>query len=106
MIPLEIRSLTEDIEETQWSLRQPAQGDPVPLSMIDLVIVPGIGFDLQGNRLGRGRGFYDRFLANPEFSGITCALAFEEQVVEKIPTDAHDIQVDMVVTSQSVRRFR
>ncbi len=106
MIPLEIRSLAEDIEETQWSLRQPVQGDPVPLAMIDLVIVPGIGFDLQGNRLGRGRGFYDRFLANPDFTGTTCALAFEEQVVEKIPTDAHDIQVDMVVTSQTVRRFR
>ncbi len=106
MIPLEIRSLTEDIEETQWSLRQPVQGDPVPVAMIDLVIVPGIGFDLQGSRLGRGRGFYDRFLANPDFAGITCALAFEEQVVEKIPTDVHDIQVDMVVTSQTVRRFR
>ncbi len=105
MIPVEIRSLTEDIEDTQWNLRQPVHGDPMPISMIDMVIVPGLGFDLAGNRLGRGRGFYDRFLANPEFRGLTCALAFEEQVVESIPADPHDIQVDMVVTDQQVRRL-
>ena len=105
MMPVEIRSLTEDIEETQWSLRQPLQGDPVPLSMIDLVVVPGLGFDRAGNRLGRGRGFYDRFLAHSEFTGSTCAIAFEEQVVEAIPADLHDIRVDMLITDQQVRRF-
>ena len=105
MMPVEIRSLTEDIEETQWSLRQPLQGDPVPLSMIDLVVVPGLGFDPEGNRLGRGRGFYDRFLAHSEFTGSTCAIAFEEQVVEAIPADLHDIRVDMLITDQQVRRF-
>ncbi len=105
MMPVEIRSLTEDIEDTQWNLRQPVQGDPVPLSMIDLVAVPGLGFDRAGNRLGRGRGFYDRFLAHSEFAGSTCAVAFEEQVVEAIPADAHDIRVDMLITDQHVRRF-
>ncbi len=105
MMPVEIRSLAEDIEDTQWSLRQPLQGDPAPLSMIDLVVVPGLGFDSEGNRLGRGRGFYDRFLAHPEFDGSTCAVAFEEQVVEAIPADPHDIRVDMLITEQHVRRF-
>lgn len=104
MIPVEIRSLTEDIEETHGSLRQPVQGEPVPISMIDLVVVPGLGFDVKGNRLGRGRGFYDRFLANPEFVGTTCALSLEEQVVEAVPTDTHDIRVNMIVTDQQVRR--
>ncbi len=105
MMPVEIRSLTEDIEDTQWNLRQPLQGDPVPLSMIDLVVVPGLGFDRAGNRLGRGRGFYDRFLAHSEFAGSTCAVAFEEQIVEAIPADPHDIRVDMLITDQHVRRF-
>ncbi len=105
MMPVEIRSLTENIEDTQWSLRQPLQGDPVPLSMIDLVVVPGLGFDPEGNRLGRGRGFYDRFLAHSEFAGSTCAVAFEEQIVEAIPADSHDIRVDMLITDQHVWRF-
>jgi 5-formyltetrahydrofolate cyclo-ligase len=105
MMPVEIRSLTEDIEDTQWSLRQPLQGDPVPVGMIDLVVVPGLGFDPEGNRLGRGRGFYDRFLAHAEFAGSTCAVAFEEQIVEAIPADSHDIRVDMLITDQQVRRF-
>ncbi len=105
MMPVEIRSLTEDIEDTQWNLRQPLQGDPVPISMIDLVVVPGLGFDCAGNRLGRGRGFYDRFLAHSEFTGSTCAVGFEEQVVEAIPADPHDIRVDMLITDQHVRRF-
>ena len=105
MLPVEIRSLTEDIEETRWSLRQPAQGDPVPLSMIDMVTVPGLGFDTRGHRLGRGRGFYDRFLSNPNFTGTICALGFEEQTVDFIPEDSHDIKVDMLVTDQQVRRF-
>ncbi len=105
MMPVEIRSLTENIEDTQWSLRQPLQGNPVPISMIDLVVVPGLGFDCTGNRLGRGRGFYDRFLAHAEFSGSTCAVAFEEQVVETIPAHPHDIRVDMLITDQQVRRF-
>ncbi len=105
MMPVEIRSLTEDIEDTQWSLRQPLQGNPVPISMIDLVVVPGLGFDGVGNRLGRGRGFYDRFLARSDYAGSTCAVAFEEQVVETIPADPHDIRVDMLITDQHVRRF-
>ncbi len=105
MMPVEIRSLTEEIEDTQWSLRQPLQGDPVPLGMIDLVVVPGLGFDRAGNRLGRGRGFYDRFLAHPEFHGSTCAVAFEEQIVDAIPADPHDIRVDMLITDHHVQRF-
>ena len=105
VMPVGIHSLTEDIEDTQWNLRQPLQGDPVPLSMIELVVVPGLGFDGAGNRLGRGRGFYDRFLAHSEFAGSTCAVAFEEQIVEAIPADPHDIRVDMLITDQHVRRF-
>jgi 5-formyltetrahydrofolate cyclo-ligase len=105
MMPIEIRSLPNHIEDTQWNLRQPLVGNPVPLSTIDLVVVPGLGFDQAGNRLGRGGGFYDRFLARAEFAGSTCAVGFEQQVLEVIPTDPHDIRVDMLVTEQHVQRF-
>lgn len=105
MMPVEIRSLTEDVERTRWNLPQPAAGDPVPLEMIDLVVVPGLGFDHTGSRLGRGRGFYDRFLGSAQFHGVACALAFEMQVVHEIPVDEHDMSVDMLVTDERVRRF-
>ena len=55
------------------------------LDLIDLVVVPGLGFSESGHRIGRGMGFYDRFLAQPDFNGIACGLAFSDQVVEDMP---------------------
>ncbi len=69
MAPTEIRSLTSDLVESKMGLREPIAGLPIPVSIIDMVVVPGLVFDMEGNRLGRGRGFYDRFLAHPEFEG-------------------------------------
>jgi len=105
MLPVEIRSLTEDLTVSSMGIREPIAGVPIPVALIDLVIVPGLGFDEYGNRLGRGRGFYDRFLAHPEFKGVACALAFEEQVTASIPVGPLDRRVDMLVTDQKVRKF-
>jgi 5-formyltetrahydrofolate cyclo-ligase len=106
MIPIEIRSLTDDLMISQLGVREPVSGVPIPIPIIDLVIVPGLGFDEFGNRLGRGRGFYDRFLAHPEFEGTACAMAFEEQVIATLPTGPLDRNMDMLVTDAKVRRFR
>jgi 5-formyltetrahydrofolate cyclo-ligase len=106
MMPTEIRSLTRDLVESSMGLREPISGAPIPVSIIDMVIVPGLAFDVQGNRLGRGRGFYDRFLAHPEFQGITCGFAFEEQFLQEVPSDPLDRPVSMLVTDQAVRRFK
>lgn len=105
MLAVEIRSLTEDLIETQFGVHEPIAGVPVPISTIDLVIVPGLGFDEFGNRLGRGRGFYDRFLSNPEFQGVSCGLAFDEQVTHTVPTGPHDRAVDLLVTDCRVVHF-
>lgn len=105
MIALEIRSLTDDLQVSNFGIREPASGIPIPISLIDLVIVPGLGFDENGHRLGRGRGFYDRFLAHGEFTGVACALAFEEQVCPSVPAGPLDRRVDMLVTDAEVRRF-
>jgi 5-formyltetrahydrofolate cyclo-ligase len=106
MIPVEIRSLTHDLAETTLGIREPVTGVPIPVGLIDLVVVPGLGFDEEGNRLGRGRGFYDRFLAHPEFAGVKCAVAFEEQLCPEIPSDPLDVRVDMLVTDAKVRRMK
>lgn len=105
MLPVEIRSLTDDLAVSGMGIREPVAGIPFPISLIDLVVVPGLGFDEYGNRLGRGRGFYDRFLAHPEFKGTACAVAFEQQVVPTIPVGPLDRRVNMLVTDERVRRF-
>ena len=83
----------------------------VSLGDIELVIIPGTGFDIKGSRLGYGGGYYDRLLsyeskqlAKADHHIMTVALAFEEQIGEKIPAELHDIQVDMIVTDKRVIR--
>jgi 5-formyltetrahydrofolate cyclo-ligase len=105
MLPIQIDSLSDDLSETILGIREPADGVPFPLANIDMVVVPGIGFDLNGNRLGRGRGFYDRFLAHRDWHGIACGLALEEQVADIVPVSEHDMKVQMLVTDAAVRRF-
>jgi len=105
MMPVEIRSLTEDLAISQMGLREPVSGIPFPISMIDLVIVPGLAYDEYGHRLGRGRGFYDRFLAHPEFAGVACGIAFEEQVTPSVPVGPLDRHVDMLITDETLRHF-
>lgn len=106
MLPVEIRSLTDDLIVSTMGIREPTTGIPFPISMIDLVIVPGLGFDEYGNRLGRGRGFYDRFLAHPEFAGVSCGMAFEAQMTPSVPTGPLDRHVNMLVTDVKVRKFK
>jgi len=73
---------------------------------IDLIILPGIAFDTEGNRLGRGKGYYDRFLERANVFSPKIALAFECQIIEKIPVDDKDIPVDTIITEKRIiRRF-
>jgi 5-formyltetrahydrofolate cyclo-ligase len=105
MIPIEISNLDEDVGRNEMGLREPVKGPPIPIELIDLVVVPGLAFDGTGSRLGRGRGFYDRFLARSEFRGVACGFALESQMVEVIPARPHDMKIDMLVTDVAVRRF-
>ncbi len=67
---------------------------------IDLIIVPGIAFDYSGNRLGYGGGFYDILLSNVIKKVTIVALAFEEQLLRSIPSESHDIKVDIIITDK------
>jgi len=106
MLPVEMRSLSDASAISELGIREPESGAPFPISLIDLVVVPALAFDEYGNRLGRGRGFYDRFLAHPEFKGISCGLIFENQMTPAVPVGPLDRAVDMVVTDATARRFR
>lgn len=106
LLPIEINSLTNGVSSGETGIPEPTGGLPIPVADIDLVIVPGLGFDMHGSRIGRGRGLYERFLSHHDFRGVACGLAFEEQLVsESLVADA-GARVDMLVTDARVRRFK
>ena len=102
MIPVEITSLETGMSTEASGLRNPVTGVPMPLEEIDVVVTPGIAFDKNGNRLGRGGSYYDRFFASKKLRAIKCGIAFSEQVIESVPTIEHDIGVDFLVTEEGV----
>lgn len=66
-----------------------------------LVVVPGLSFDKYGNRLGRGRGYYDRFLGRPEMAdALKVGVCFELQMVDAVPAESFDVPMDWVVTEE------
>ncbi|MFH1587960.1 MAG: 5-formyltetrahydrofolate cyclo-ligase [Candidatus Diapherotrites archaeon] len=74
---------------------------------LDLVIVPGIAFDLKGNRLGWGKGYFDRFLKKTNEKCIFIGLGFEEQISEKeLPSDEMDVKIHLLITEEKIRGFR
>ncbi|XP_056135007.1 5,10-methenyltetrahydrofolate synthetase (5-formyltetrahydrofolate cyclo-ligase) [Lampris incognitus] len=91
---------------TSWNIRQPADGDntreeALATEGLDLILMPGLGFDRSGNRLGRGKGFYDTYLErcirHPRGKPYTIALAFKEQLCQEIPVNDNDVLIDEVL---------
>jgi 5-formyltetrahydrofolate cyclo-ligase len=78
-------------------LEPPADMPCVPLNQLDFVLVPGLAFDIRGSRLGRGKGFYDRLLAEVK-NGIKCGVALDEQIVERLPAEDHDVVMNFILT--------
>lgn len=107
MEALEVRSLDDGLTtSTQGpAIREPAYGEPWPSEDIDLIVLPALAFDRRGNRLGRGMGFYDRFMAHSRLRAFKCGLALSEQLVDNVPTTNGDLPVDALVTDQAVLRF-
>ena len=105
MLPVEISSLNTNMTTTGNGVREPVAGRPIPVEFIDLVIVPGLGFTDKGHRIGRGMGFYDRFLSQAEFIGRSCGFAFEQQIVADLPVLDHDVPLSMLATDRGIRRF-
>ena len=93
----EIKKLATDIVIGKFGVREPAAScAEIPLDKFDLVLVPGMAFDLHGHRLGRGQGFYDRLLQVA--SGVKCGICCDIQLLENISTEPHDARVDFVLT--------
>lgn len=81
----------------QFNILEPNETDYLQdLSKIDVAIIPGVAFDKNLNRLGRGRGYYDRFLKC--FNGLKVGIGFDLQIVDNIPTEPHDVKMDMIIS--------
>lgn len=96
----------ETLPLTSWNIRQPAADDnsreeALTEGGLDLILMPGLGFDRSGNRLGRGKGFYDTYLErcirHPKGKPYTIALAFKEQLCQEIPVNDNDVHIDEVL---------
>jgi 5-formyltetrahydrofolate cyclo-ligase len=80
-----------------YGILEPALKRPVGLDKLDLVIVPGLAFDTRGNRLGRGKGYYDCFLASVPHSCRSIGLAYDFQVLPSVPVADHDVNVHKLI---------
>ena len=99
LVAKEIRNRQNDLKPGIYGINEPPrERKNVQPARIDLVVVPGVAFDEKNIRLGRGKGYYDRFLAKLPWNKISIGLAFRFQVVENLPKDSHDIPVSKVIT--------
>ena len=104
-VACQIQDIVNDLSHGQFGIREPrGHCIAVPPNRLDLILVPGVAFDLHGRRLGRGKGFYDQMLASVR--GTTCGVAFDEQIVETIPVEPHDIHLNCILTPTRWLEFK
>uniref|UniRef100_A0A2K6MAL9 5-formyltetrahydrofolate cyclo-ligase n=4 Tax=Colobinae TaxID=9569 RepID=A0A2K6MAL9_RHIBE len=109
MVRLESPEEISLLPRTSWNIPQPGEGDvreeALSTGGLDLIFMPGLGFDKHGNRLGRGKGYYDtylkRCLQHQEVKPYTLALAFKEQICLQVPVNENDMKVDEVLYEDS-----
>lgn len=103
MHAVEVSSFDDHFMETdEHGVRTPREGRLLVPASIDLVVVPALAFDALGNRLGRGGGYYDRFLSRLRRAATSVGLAFDFQIIDDVPVDARDVCVDVIVTDRRV----
>ena len=97
-----VNSLSE-LEVSKWGIREPrANTPPVPLSTVEFALLPGVAFDRTGNRLGYGRGYYDKLFsaANPALARV--AAGFSCQIVDAVPVTSFDQKIDILITENEI----
>lgn len=93
------------LSETQWKILEPTSGEITPTEKIDLVLVPLLAFDKKGNRVGYGKGFYDKFLAECRNDCLKVGLSFFDRMSDLIPADTYDVSLDLAITPTTVYRI-
>jgi 5-formyltetrahydrofolate cyclo-ligase len=98
----------DELQEGSFGILEPCPtGVDHQADAADLIVVPGVAFDLAGHRIGYGKGFYDRFLQHPGRAAHLVGLCHDFQLVEgRVPADAHDIAMDVIVTETRIIRMK
>jgi len=104
MTAVELTETNTQLVKSPFSFLQPANGTEIPPDGFDLILVPGLAFDRSGVRLGRGGGYYDRFLARKCEDTVTCAVVYACQVFDVVPNHHWDVSVDIIVTETETIR--
>lgn len=100
---LTLRDREAPRERHRWGMEQPVdRGPAIPVHEVDLILVPGLAFDRSGRRLGRGKGYYDRLLAGRRRDCLAVGVTVGSRLVELVPTEDHDLRVDLLVTDEGV----
>ena len=96
---LEVRKYTtpEELVQGAFGIKEPMGELFTNYALIDLIVVPGVAFDTKGNRLGRGKGYYDRLLPHIP-SAYKAGICFPFQIVEEVPAESFDIRMDEIIT--------
>jgi 5-formyltetrahydrofolate cyclo-ligase len=103
MMPLAISDWPGDLVTNRHGVPEPREGlTAIKPSELDVVLAPGLGFDLSGRRLGRGAGFYDRFLRSPGLRAVVAGVCPEAAIRDVIPAGATDVPVRFLVTERRV----
>ncbi len=87
-----------------FQIEEPQGDDVRDISSIELIVVPGVAYDRCGNRVGRGKGFYDRLLASTHATKV--GVGYDFQLVDDIDSEPHDVVMDLVVTEHEIIRVR
>ena len=96
-VNLEILPYDESrLELGSFHIEEPTGNNTVSPDEIELIIVPGVAYDRNGNRLGRGKGFYDRLLKTTKATKV--GIGYEFQLVDAIPTEPHDVKMNIIIT--------
>lgn len=102
MFPFEIKSIN-DMQKGYYGIEEPK--DKCTLvngEKIDLIITPGLAFDINGYRLGYGKGYYDKFFSQYCKSGFKIGFAFDIQITDNVPHDEYDVKLDGIVTDKRI----
>jgi len=102
-LSLSILKNWDDLEISSYGILEPKKDCIIEVSIedVDLIVVPGVAFDTKGNRMGHGKGYYDRLLENKK-QIPTIGLALEFQIIDKIPIESHDKPVDIIITEKRI----
>ena len=104
-VNLEILPYDESrLEIGSFHIEEPKGEQTYPVEEIEIIVVPGVAFDRKGRRLGRGKGFYDRLLASAKATKI--GIGYDFQLVEDIPSEPHDVAMDIIITESATYIIR